>query len=139
MPDGGHLQIGIHDINEDIGDLRAPGAHDVERLVRFVEDWDRADPILIHCWAGVSRSTASAFITACLHNPKADEEEIAQAIRNASPTAYPNRRLVGHADALLGRNGRMSKAVESIGRGTIPDEAVAFCISSAFGASGETR
>ncbi len=127
-----HLTVPIHDIAEDIGDWRAPGAVDAEKLIRFVETWDRVQPILIHCWAGISRSTASAFITACVHNPKTDENEIAQALRQASPTAYPNPRLVAHADAVLGRGGRMSKAVAAIGRGRIAEEAVPFFIPSVF-------
>ena len=125
----------IHDIVDDIGDWRAPDLSDAESVIRFVEGWDRANPLLIHCWAGISRSTASAFITACVHNPKADEEEIALAIRNASITASPNRRLVAHADALLGRNGRMNRAVESIGRGDVAMEAQTFSIPSTFGAA----
>jgi predicted protein tyrosine phosphatase len=128
-----HLQVGIHDITEDIGDWRAPGTEDAERLIRFVETWDRADPMLIHCWAGISRSTASAFITACVHNPRTDEGEIAEALRSASKTAYPNRRLVSHADEILGRNGRMSKAIDAMGRGQIAEEAHPFFIPSAFG------
>lgn len=127
-----HLQVPIHDINDDIGEWRAPEASDAERVIRFVESWDRADPLLIHCWAGISRSTASAFITACVHNPKADEEEIALAIRAASETASPNRRLVAHADALLGRGGRMNRAVEAIGRGEVSVEARPFSIPSTF-------
>jgi predicted protein tyrosine phosphatase len=127
-----HLTVPIHDIAEDIGDWRAPGVADAEKLIRFIETWDRAQPILIHCWAGISRSTASAFITACVHNPKTDENEIAQTLREASPTAFPNPRLVAHADAVLGRNGRMSKAVAAIGRGAIAEEAVPFFIPSAF-------
>lgn len=127
-----HLQVPVHDITDDIGDWRAPVASDAERVIRFVEGWDRADPMLIHCWAGISRSTASAFITACVHNPKADEEEIALAIRAASETASPNRRLVAHADALLGRGGRMTRAVETIGRGEVSMEARAFSIPSTF-------
>lgn len=127
-----HLQVAIHDIAEDIGDWRAPGQDDAERLVRFVENWDRAAPMLIHCWAGISRSTASAFITACVHNPSTDESEIAFALRKASQTAFPNPRLVAHADAILGRNGRMSKAVASIGRGEIAEEARPFSIPSIF-------
>jgi predicted protein tyrosine phosphatase len=127
-----HLTVPIHDIAEDIGDWRAPGVTDAEKLIRFVETWDRAQPILIHCWAGISRSTASAFITACVHNPKTDENEIAQALREASPTAFPNPRLVGHADAVLGRGGRMSRAIVAIGRGQIAEEAVPFFIPSAF-------
>jgi predicted protein tyrosine phosphatase len=130
-----HLQVPIHDITADIGEWRAPAASDAERVIRFVEGWDRAAPMLIHCWAGISRSTASAFITACLHNPASDEEEIALAIRSASSTASPNPRLVGYADALLGRGGRMSKAVETIGRGAVSDEAQTFSIPSTFGGS----
>lgn len=128
-----HLQVAIHDITADIGDWQAPAQTDAERVIRFVEGWDRAAPMLIHCWAGISRSTASAFITACVHNPGADEEEIAWAIRDASSTASPNTRLVAHADALLGRGGRMSKAVEIIGRGAVSDEARAFSIPSVYG------
>lgn len=130
-----HLQVAIHDITQDVGEWRAPASSDAEQVIRFVERWDRADPLLIHCWAGISRSTASAFITACVHNPQADEEEIAWAIRDASPTASPNARLVGHADALLGRGGRMTRAIESIGRGDVSDEAKAFFIPSSFGGS----
>jgi predicted protein tyrosine phosphatase len=130
-----HLRVAIHDIVEDIGDWRAPGVSDAERVIRFVERWDRSAPMLIHCWAGISRSTASAFITACVHNPSADEEEIAWAIRDASPTASPNARLVAHADALLGRGGRMSKAAAAIGRGLVAAEAQPFMIPSVFGAA----
>lgn len=115
-PQDHHLQVAIHDIAEDVGDWQAPGKSDAERVVQFVSDWRQSAPLLIHCWAGISRSSASAFIAACVHNPEADEEEIAWAIRNASATASPNTRLVAHADALLGRSGRMSKAIEAIGR-----------------------
>lgn len=133
-----HLQVAIHDITQDVGDWLAPAPTDAESLIRFVEPWDRSAPMLIHCWAGISRSTASAFITACLHNPGADEEEIALTIRKASPTASPNRLLVSHADALLGRNGRMNRAIEAIGRGAISDEATTFSIPSIYGQSGKT-
>ena len=130
-----HLQVPIHDIVDDIGEWRAPDLSDAESVINFVQPWDRAAPMLIHCWAGISRSTASAFITACLHNPEAAEQEIAAAIRAASPTASPNKRLVAHADALLGRNGRMNRAVESIGRGSAAMEAQAFSIPSTYPAA----
>jgi len=130
-----HLQVPIHDIVDDIGEWRAPELSDAESVINFVQPWDRAAPMLIHCWAGISRSTASAFIAACLHNPEAEEQEIAAAIRAASPTASPNKRLVAHADALLGRNGRMNRAVESIGRGSAAMEAQAFSIPSTYPAA----
>jgi len=130
-----HLQVPIHDIVDDVGEWRAPDLSDAESVINFVQPWDRAAPMLIHCWAGISRSTASAFITACLHNPEAEEQEIAAAIRAASPTASPNKRLVAHADVLLGRNGRMNHAVESIGRGSAAMEAQAFSIPSTYPAA----
>ena len=70
---------------------------------------------MVHCFAGISRSTAGAFVTACALNPKRDESEIARAIRQASPTAQPNARIVSIADRLLKRDGRMINAVEAIG------------------------
>lgn len=130
-----HLQVPIHDIVDDVGEWRAPDLSDAESVIRFVQPWDRTAPLLIHCWAGISRSTASAFITACLHNPEADEKVIAQAIRDASSTASPNPRLVAHADALLGRNGRMNRAIAGIGKGSAAMEAQAFSIPSSYAAA----
>jgi predicted protein tyrosine phosphatase len=85
--------------------------------------------MVIHCFAGVSRSTAAAFIAACALNPTRDEAEIAAAIRAASRTATPNARLVALADAALGRDGRMSKAVAAIGRGEICEEGIPFSLA----------
>ena len=112
-----HLQVSVHDIEEDMADLDRPSPKHMQAILDFVQGWDRNDPMLIHCYAGISRSTATAFITACAHNPKADEKQIALALREASPTASPNRRFVALADAALGRKGRMSAAIEAIGRG----------------------
>jgi predicted protein tyrosine phosphatase len=89
----------------------------VRTILDFVGGWRADAPILIHCYAGISRSTATAFITACVHNPSLDEEEIAHALRAASPTASPNRRFIALADAELGRGGRMRRAIDAIGRG----------------------
>ena len=130
-----HLCIEVHDIEEDEEGMDPLCAVRTKRILEFVGGWDRSQPILIHCYAGISRSTATAFITACAQNPGADEEAIALALRAASPTASPNRRFVAMADAELGRGGRMSRAIERIGRGgswlEIGD-AKAFSIPSTF-------
>ena len=107
----------------------APEISHVEMLLAFVRAWDRADPLLIHCWAGVSRSPAAAFVAACALAPDRDEAEIAHAIRKASPTATPNARFVALADAHLRRNGRMVEAVAGIGRGEDCFEGVPFSLS----------
>lgn len=112
-----HLCIEVHDIELEMAGFDPLCDVRIKRLLDFVGGWDRAQPILIHCYAGISRSTATAFITACVQNPQADEEAIALALRAASPSASPNRRFIAMADAELGRSGRMSRAIERIGRG----------------------
>lgn len=86
--------------------------------------------MVVHCWAGISRSTAAAFTALCSLNPSVPEELIAAHLRAASPTATPNRLIVRLADAELGRNGRMVAAVERIGRGVPAHEALPFSIAA---------
>lgn len=134
LPDR-HLRISVHDIEAQIDGQDFPGEAHMRDILSFVQGWERDAPILIHCYAGISRSTATAFITACAHNPQADEAGIALALRAASPTASPNRRFVALADAALNRNGRMVAAIEAIGRGASwleIGEAQPFTLASAF-------
>ncbi len=82
---------------------------------------------MVHCYAGISRSTASAYVAVChCARPARDEQEIAQAIRRASRTAHPNARIVSIADRLLKRDGRMVRAIDTIGPGHFAEEGVPF-------------
>lgn len=121
-----HLFLGMNDIVDPLDGHVLPASEHVERLLDFVRAWDRRDPLVIHCWAGVSRSTAGAYVTACALVPERCEDEIARRLRAASPIATPNARLVAVADELLGREGRMSAAVARIGRGAEAGENVPF-------------
>ena len=110
-----YLRLHMHDISEPVEGQVSPDAAHVEQLLQFARRWNRAAPMVIHCYAGISRSTAAAFTTVCALNPHRDEAEIALALRQASPTAMPNQRIVRLADQLLGRDGRMVAAVAGIG------------------------
>jgi predicted protein tyrosine phosphatase len=121
-----HLILNMDDIPEPADGFTAPAQEHVERLIAFVGNWDRAAPMVVHCFAGISRSTASAFTAACAVNPQRDEREIAWAIRRASRTAQPNARIVSIADRLLKRDGRMVRAVEAIGPGAAATEGIPF-------------
>jgi predicted protein tyrosine phosphatase len=112
-----HLVLAVDDISTPMEGYTAPGQEHVERLIAFVGHWDRAAPLVVHCFAGISRSTAGAYVAACALNPQRDELGIAWDIRRASRTAQPNVRIVSIADRLLQRQGRMVRAVETIGPG----------------------
>ena len=112
-----HLILGMDDITEPLEGYTHPSEEHVSQLIEFVQGWDRRTPMVIHCYAGISRSTAGAFVAACALNPKRDEAKIAQAIRDGSATATPNIRIVTLADQLLGRRGRMIGAIQAIGSG----------------------
>ena len=116
----------MDDITDHIEGYVAPAEEHVGDLLRFVRSWDRANPLVVHCYAGISRSTAGAYIAACALNPRRDEWAIARALRSASATATPNSRLVALADRVLGRDGRMVAAIDAIGRGEIAYEADPF-------------
>jgi predicted protein tyrosine phosphatase len=121
-----HLILGMDDINETLDGYVVPADDHVTKLLTFVRAWDRANPLVVHCYAGISRSTAGAFVAACALNPHRNELAIARELRRQSVTASPNLRIVAIADRMLGRSGRMSAAIDHIGRGTMSSEALPF-------------
>jgi len=109
-----HLWLEMHDISTPLDGYILPGRHHIEELLSFVRRWDRAKPMVVHCHAGISRSSAAAFVAACALAPHRDEREIALAMRQASPTALPNLRIVSLADQALARDGRMVAAIKAM-------------------------
>ena len=55
-----HLRLGVNDIAEPIDGMVAPDESLVVQLLAFGRTWDESAPMLVHCWAGISRSTAGA-------------------------------------------------------------------------------
>ncbi|WP_378950300.1 tyrosine phosphatase family protein [Mesorhizobium sp. ANAO-SY3R2] len=121
-----HLFIKMNDIAVEQDGMTLPGEAHVWQLLGFTDSWDRARPLAINCYAGVSRSTASAYIIAAALSPSRDEAELATTLRRLSPTATPNPRLIAVADQILGRSGRMIAAIQAIGRGADCFEGVPF-------------
>ena len=117
VDDANYLRLSFNDIATEIPGLVAPAEADVVKLLAFVRTWDKKSPLVIHCFAGISRSTASAYITTLALEPERDAYALAAELRALSPSATPNPRLIAFADKLLGRNGDMIAAIEAIGRG----------------------
>ena len=111
------LLLSSHDLAEPAEGLVAPAPDHVVQLLEFADAWPGERPMLVHCWAGISRSPAAAFVIACRKRPELAEITIARRLRALSPEATPNPRIVEIADSLLARGGRMSAAIRAIGRG----------------------
>ncbi len=67
--------------------------------------------VLAHCWAGMSRSAAAAYLLACQAMPRAEHAAL-DLIKSIRPRAQPNRLLVRHGDRLLGAGRRMVQCVD---------------------------
>jgi predicted protein tyrosine phosphatase len=111
-----HLRLAFHDISVPTPDLIAPDAAMLQAILEFGRGAVAERPLLIHCWAGISRSSAAAYAIACDRNA-GFEDEIADELRQRSPLVTPNPLMVRLADNLLGRGGKMVDAIARIGRG----------------------
>jgi predicted protein tyrosine phosphatase len=111
-----HIRLAFHDIVEPMPGLTAPDRNIMQAVLDFGRNSENQRALLVHCWAGISRSSAAAFAIACDRNP-GFERDIAIELRRRSPSATPNRLMVRLADDLLARHGLMVEAIDSIGRG----------------------
>ena len=110
-----HLQLALDDVSDPRMADFPPGREHIDRLLEFSRAWDANSPLVIHCWAGISRSMASAFVVLCDRLGPGSEIEVARAMRRRAPHAQPNLLLVRHADEALGRGGQMTAAVKAMG------------------------
>jgi predicted protein tyrosine phosphatase len=116
-----HLRLSMHDIaDEDAPE--APARRHVDDLIAFGRGWDAKAPMIVHCWAGISRSTAATYTLLCDRAGSGSELEIARSLRSRAPHAQPNKLLVRYADEALGRDGAMVRAIDAIGSGEIAAE-----------------
>ena len=112
FPPERHLRLSLNDIVDPEPGRTPPHEDHIVQIIEFARTWDATAPMLVHCWAGVSRSMASAFAILCERAPRGSEFRIAQEIRERAPHANPNRLMVRLADAYLEREGAMVHAVD---------------------------
>lgn len=122
-----HLRLSVNDIAEPRDGLVLPGETHIREILDFIDGWDQSAPLLIHCWAGISRSTAAAYIALC-HLNDGQEHQAAKLMRQRARHAQPNPRLVAVADKIMGRKGRMIDAVAGMGAGVFDMEGALFSL-----------
>jgi predicted protein tyrosine phosphatase len=118
------LALRFHDIIETRPNSLAPQKADVERVLAFGRELIEESPahLLIHCHAGVSRSTASAALILAQARPERPAREALEAVSQIRPRAWPNLRILEFGDELLGRNGEIVAAVAAIYRRVLDRE-----------------
>jgi predicted protein tyrosine phosphatase len=109
---GAKIHFGFFDdIEEPIPGYVPPAAHEVREMLEFAASCKEGDSLLVHCHAGVSRSTAIAFAAVCHLEGPGRESVALSMIRNIRSGMNPNLLIVHHADSLLGRGGSMKREV----------------------------
>jgi predicted protein tyrosine phosphatase len=104
----------FHDAIEPGPSLVLPHKADVEAILAFGRDAGEAAQLLIHCHAGISRSTAAMLMILAQARPHESEDAIAERLIEIRRQAWPNSRMIGFADELLDRGGRLLAATGSI-------------------------
>src|ERR1700677_2369983 len=105
----------FHDAIEPGPGIILPEVADVEAILGFGRDLgDDLGHLLIHCHAGISRSTAAMAMILAQAFPQLSEGAIVERLFAIRPQAWPNSRMIGFADELLGRAGRFMAAVTGI-------------------------
>jgi predicted protein tyrosine phosphatase len=112
------LELRFHDIIEDQPGMTPPLASHVDELLAFGRGLDReaGGHLLVHCHAGISRSSASMALLVAQALPAADPAVIFAELLRIRPKIWPNLRIIEMGDAALGRGGAMVAAVPRIYR-----------------------
>jgi predicted protein tyrosine phosphatase len=114
------LELRFHDVIEEVAGMIAPQPKHVDQLLALGRDlMAESAPgahLLVHCHAGVSRSTASMILMIVQACPRAAASAVAQEILRIRPQAWPNLRIIEIGDAMLGRDGEIIESVNEIYR-----------------------
>lgn len=121
FPPHNRLALRFYDVIEPHPKRVAPARADVERLLEFGREVDAAPGghLLVHCHAGVSRSTAAAALILAQAAPDRSAREVFEAVVRMRPRAWPNLRILEFGDQLLGRNGELLGALPEVYRGVL--------------------
>lgn len=114
------LELRFHDITEETEGMVAPQLADLAALLAFGRDLMAEPPasarLLVHCHAGISRSTAAMALILAEAQPDLPAEDLMQGLLAMREKAWPNLRMLEMGDAMLGRGGTLPKAAVALYR-----------------------
>ena len=108
------LELRFNDVIEETPGMEPPQPEHVEALLAFGRDL-MVEPrtgahLLVHCHAGISRSSASMTLMLAQALPERSAAEIIEEVLRIRSKAWPNLRIVEIGDAMLGRGGTLVEA-----------------------------
>ena len=112
FPEHVRVTLRFDDIIADVPTMQAPTVEDMRQILALGESMagDSVRHLLVHCHAGVSRSTAAVAVLLSQVNPDLDAE-IFDHIYTIRQKSWPNSLMVRLGDSLLGRDGRLVGAM----------------------------
>ena len=112
------LELRFHDVIEEAAGTIPPSEADVRAVLAFGRDLEAeaASRLLVHCHAGISRSTASMALILAQAQPALGAEAILQGILGIREKAWPNLRILEIGDTMLGRDGTLPAAAAALYR-----------------------
>jgi predicted protein tyrosine phosphatase len=110
------LELRFDDIIDESSSKTAPQQSDIEALLRFGQSFEgtRDEHLLVHCHAGISRSSAAAALLIAQARPDLSAEAIFAHLARLRPQLWPNLRLIELGDSRLHRQGELVAEVARI-------------------------
>lgn len=130
------LELRFHDVIEAEPGMIAPDLEHVRALLSFGGDLAPESHLLVHCHAGVSRSTASLALILAQTLPGCPASAIFAELLRVRPQAWPNLRIVELGDAMLGRSGSLTAALHRLHRAKLEAQPE---LAEAMAAAGRAR
>ena len=97
-----------------------PDQEHIDRILNFGSKWNPDERLLVHCAAGVSRSSATVLVLLAQKN-LGREAQIAHLVRERAEQVRPNKKIIALGDQLLGCHGRLVAAAKSMREPTLRD------------------
>jgi predicted protein tyrosine phosphatase len=110
-PTPSHLITYCDDCERDLpqNGYTAPTREQIAKILDFTKDLTDDDIVLVHCHAGISRSTAMALGILVQHGM--DPIKALSHLEDIRPILYPNQLIVSYIDEILGLEGRLGSIV----------------------------
>jgi len=111
-------EVRFHDIIDETPGLLLPQPEHVERILALgrslLSEPAATAHLLVHCHAGISRSTASMALILAQALPEQPADTVLALVHGIREKAWPNLRLIEMGDAMLGRGGALVEATHAL-------------------------